>query len=171
MVCEPNASFEAFVAARSTPLLRTAILLTGDRSEAEDLLQVALLRVARRWSRAAESPDAYTKRVLANLSIDRARHRRRHPERLGDVPDLPGHEDLSLDRLTLLDALRQLPPRQRATVVLRYWEDLSVAETASLLNCSVGTVKSNSSKGLSQLRAVLEGEPSLTPQGGNDADR
>jgi RNA polymerase sigma-70 factor (sigma-E family) len=171
MVGDPDASFEAFVVARSSPLLRTAMLLTGDLKDAEDLLQSALLRVARRWAQAAQSPDAYAKRVLANLSIDRARHRRRHPELIGEVPELPTNECGSLDRLTLLDALRQLPPRQRATVVLRYWEDLSVAETASLLDCSEGTVKSNSSKALIRLRAVLGDAPSLTQQGGQNADR
>jgi RNA polymerase sigma-70 factor (sigma-E family) len=152
-----DADFEAFVVGRSPALLRTAVLLTGDRYDAEDLLQTALLRVARHWSRALDHPDAYTRRVLVNLAVDRTRRRRRHPERLGDVPEQPG---LTVriaveDRDELLDALRALPARQRATVVLRFWEDLSVAETAGLLGCTEGTVKSATSKALARLRTVL----------------
>ncbi len=153
--------FDEFVTARSGALLRTAVLLLGDRDEAEDLLQTAFLRVARHWSRALDNPDAYTRRVLVNLAHDHARRRRRHPE--SPAPELerlstaqPAAESTIETRGELLSALRALPERQRATVVLRFWEDLSVAETASLLGCSEGTVKSTTSKALARLRHVLD---------------
>jgi RNA polymerase sigma-70 factor (sigma-E family) len=149
--------FEDFVIGRSAALLRTAVLLLGDRDDAEDLLQTALLRVARHWPRALDNPDAYTRRVLVNLAYDHSRRRRRHPESLEAVPDVASADDATAeDRDILLDALRALPERQRATVVLRFWEDLSVADTAALLGCSEGTVKSTTSKALVRLRGVLD---------------
>lgn len=155
-----GSDFDEFVVARSPALLRTATLLLGDRTDAEDLLQTALLRVARHWSKAIENPDAYTRRVLVNLAHDHARRRRRHPESPAPEPDLmavqPATESAFEDRTELLCALRELPDRQRATVVLRFWEDLSVADTASLLGCSEGTVKSTTSKALAHLRHVLD---------------
>jgi RNA polymerase sigma-70 factor (sigma-E family) len=162
-----GAEFDDFVIGRSPALLRTAVLLLGDRNDAEDLLQTALLRVARHWSRARENPDAYTRRVLVNLAHDHARRRRRHPESLNGVPDAPGRDVTSEGREDLLPALRALPERQRATVVLRFWEDLSVAETAALLGCSEGTVKSTTSKALARLRGVLD-VPTVTTSIGAD---
>ncbi len=162
--------FDEFVVGRSPALLRTAVLLLGDRTEAEDLLQTALLRVARHWSRALDNPDAYTRRVLVNLAHDHARRRRRHPE--SPAPEIerlcagaPVAESSIEDRGELLQALRALPERQRATVVLRFWEDLSVTETASLLGCSEGTVKSTTSKALARLRHVLDLPPVPTAIG------
>jgi RNA polymerase sigma-70 factor (sigma-E family) len=148
--------FDDFVIGRSSALLRTAILLTGDRHDAEDLVQTALLRVARYWSRALDNPEAYTRRVLVNLAYDRSRHRKRRPERLGPPPDSTATDDYAEERDDLLQLLRQLPERQRATVVLRFWEDLSVAETAQLLGCTEGTVKSTTSKALAHLREALD---------------
>jgi RNA polymerase sigma-70 factor (sigma-E family) len=164
-----GSDFDEFVVGRSPALLRTAVLLVGDRDDAEDLLQTALLRVARHWSRALDNPDAYTRRILVNLAYDHSRRRRRHPEStLGAVPDRPVSDAATHDdRDSLLEALQRLPERQRATVVLRFWEDLSVAETAALLECSEGTVKSTTSKALAKLRHVLA-VPLATLTGADD---
>jgi RNA polymerase sigma-70 factor (sigma-E family) len=154
-------SFDDFVAASSTALLRTAYLLTGDRGHAEDMLQTALLRAARRWSSARDAPEPYVRRVLVNLSHDRRRRLFRRPREapLPPDPDLVPGSDPGIDRLheqgSLMRALATLPIRQRQVVVLRYFEDLSVEQTAQLLGCATGTVKSYASRALSRLRDVL----------------
>jgi RNA polymerase sigma-70 factor (sigma-E family) len=160
--------FDEFVVGRSPALLRTAILLTGDRHDAEDLVQTALLRVARHWSRALANPDGYTRQVLVNLAYDDARRRKRRPETLGSPPERAAMDDYGDDRDDLLRVLRELPERQRATVVLRFWEDLSVAETAQLLGCTEGTVKSTTSNALAHLRDALH-LPLATSIGADDA--
>ncbi len=155
--------FDAFVAAHSTPLLRTAYLLTGDRGHAEDLLQTALLRTLRRWSTAREAPVEYVRRVLVNLSRDRIRLLGRRPRESPLPPDpdtLGAHRaDDRLEQLgerrRVAGALAQLPIRQRQVVVLRFFEDLSVVQTAELLRCSEGTVKSYTSRALARLRELL----------------
>jgi RNA polymerase sigma-70 factor (sigma-E family) len=159
--------FEDFVRARSAALFRFALLLTAhqDRSEAEDLLQEALERAYRHWPRICRSgdPERYVRRVLSNASTDRWRRLRRRPE----LP-LPGdergpvagdHASDVADRDFLLQALGSLAPRQRAVLVLRYFCDLSEAETADVLRCGVGTVKSQASRGLARLREVGEAAP------------
>lgn len=153
---EEQADFSAFVLARSNGLLRTAHLLTGDRGHAEDLLQQALERLARQWRRIDGEPDAYVRRTLVNLATDRWRRRSRRPPETGpdrlaalSAADAHGRTE---DRLDLVAALRTLPARQRAVLVLRYFDDLSEAETAHLLGCSVGTVKSTTSRALARLR-------------------
>jgi RNA polymerase sigma-70 factor (sigma-E family) len=163
-----SADFDEFVVGRSAALLRTAILLTGDRHDAEDLVQTALLRVARHWSRALDNPEAYTRRILVNLAYDHSRRRKRRPERLGPPPDRVAADNYGDDREDLLRVLRVLPERQRATVVLRFWEDLSVAETAQLLGCSEGTVKSTTSKALAHLRDALHVPLAATSIGADD---
>ncbi|WP_043631836.1 SigE family RNA polymerase sigma factor [Nonomuraea candida] len=160
--------FGAFVAARATTLLRVAYLACGDRSEAEDLLQTALERTYRNWDRVRHhSPEPYVRRVIVNAAISRARRRailRIIPVR--SLPDTPARSaDVDL-RQVLMDALRALPPRQRAVVVLRYWEDLSEHQTAEVLGCTVGTVKSQSSKAMAKLRMAL-GEESVEGVIGN----
>jgi RNA polymerase sigma-70 factor (sigma-E family) len=155
------ASFDEFVEERSTALLRTAFLLTGDRGHAEDLLQTTLLRTLRRWSKARAAPEAYARRVLVNLSKDRLRARGRQPRETAlppDGPDLPSVDagyDRIADRGAVLDALAGLPPGQRQVVVLRFVEDLSVDQTADLLDCSAGTVKSQTARALTRLRELL----------------
>lgn len=149
--------FREFVRSRSAALLGTAYALTGDRGLAEDLLQSALLSTYRHWRRVRhyEHPDAYVRRVLANQHISWWR-RRRVVEADARPPDRPGPADDSVEeRDELWRALRRLPPRTRAVVVLRYWEDLSEAEVAQTLGCSIGTVKSSASRGLARLRVVL----------------
>jgi RNA polymerase sigma-70 factor (sigma-E family) len=151
-----DAEFQAYMAARWPVLVRTAYLLTGDRFLAEDLAQTALTRVYASWRRVrrADDVDAYVRRVLVNANAGRFR-KRRVAEHLTAAPmdgrvHLP-HEAIA-ERSALMAALAELPARQRAVVVLRYWEDLSEREVAAVLGCSVGTVKSQASKGLARLR-------------------
>jgi RNA polymerase sigma-70 factor (sigma-E family) len=148
-------------------LLRTAYLITSDVAEAEDLVQECLLRVARRWPkvRAMAYPRAYAHRILVNLALSSSRERARHRHELTDNPDLSFEpaETRSLggiaqieDRDELRGALSELPARQRAMVVLRYFADLSEAQTAQALDCSLGTVKSTTSRAIDRLRTVLD---------------
>lgn len=151
--------FEQFAGRASPGLLRTAYLLTGDRGHAEDLLQVTLWRVARRWEVIHRSPEAYAQRVLLNLSRDRRRDLgRRAPEiSLGESAS-EVESDLT-GRLIARDAMtrtvRRLPRRQREVLVLRFFLDLSVAETAAALGSSQGAVKSHTSRALARMRQLL----------------
>ncbi len=151
---EVEADFRAFVAARQDRLLRTGWLLTGDWASAEDLVQTALARAWPHWGRVLRAGDAeaYVRAVL--LNVYRKGWRRRWS---GEVPTsaLPEHAGVAPeveDRLGLQRALAELPPGQRAVVVLRYFEQLSVAETAAALGVSDGTVKSQTAKALQHLR-------------------
>jgi RNA polymerase sigma-70 factor (sigma-E family) len=155
--------FREFVSSRSPALLRTAFLLLGDRALAEDLVQSALAKVYRHWNRvsAAGSPEAYVRRIMVN---ERRAWWRRNPGRevLGPVPERGGPDESAglVERDAVWQAVLGLPPRTRAVLVLRYWEDLSEAETAQILDCSVGTVKSQASRGLRKLQQSIG--PSLT---------
>ncbi len=158
MKADQPAAFEAFVVRESGVLFRTALGLTGHRQDAEDLLQVALERVARRWGRGAEQhPVAYCRTVLVRLAVDGHRARKRRPAVLlaGQLPDVPA-QDVTSDSLSaeLLAALRSLPRGQRAAVALRCLDDMSEQQAAAFLGVSVGTVKSQTSKGLAKLRTV-----------------
>ncbi|MEU7588824.1 SigE family RNA polymerase sigma factor [Micromonospora sp. NPDC049230] len=152
-----GAEFDDFVRTRSVVLLRVAFLLTGDRHAAEDLLQEVLEQVYLRWRRVRSSPEAYARRALVNRSINRWRWRARRPERaLGDHDGVArDHADAVAVRELVVGALRALPARQRAVVVLRYLEDLPVADVAAAMACSEGAVKSHASRGLARLREVL----------------
>jgi RNA polymerase sigma-70 factor (sigma-E family) len=146
--------FRGFVLARSPALLKSAYLLTGDRGHAEDLVQSALLRSYRSWNRviAADDPYAYVRRILFT-TFSRARRRRRVVEAIGTAPDHAAlHDEAVEDRDQLRRALRELTARQRAVVVLRFYDDLGVEQVAELLGISVGTVKSQTSKALARLR-------------------
>jgi RNA polymerase sigma-70 factor (sigma-E family) len=158
-VREANVSFEEFVQGSSPRLFRTALLLTGhDRAAAEDLLQVALERAYRHWARIcrSEEPERYVRRILANASNDRWRRASRRPERPMPVAEpaavAADHAGAVADRDYLMRALAALPKRQRTVLVLRYYSDLSELEIADVLGCSVGTVKSQVSRGLARLR-------------------
>lgn len=157
MRAEDEGDFEEFVRARWPRLLRTAYLLTGDRHHAEDVVQAALAKAYRFWPRVrrTDNADAYVKRVLINCNNDRFR-KRRIVEQLTDTPpDEASFQDPlsgSEERGSLMAALATLPPRQRAVVVLRYWDDLPEAEVAEVLGCAVGTVKSHAAQGLARLR-------------------
>lgn len=170
---ENGLDFDDFARSRQAHLRRSAHLLCGDWHLAEDLTQTALAKLYAVWRRVRqlESPDSYARRVLYRTFIDETR-RRRWWERTGsgalqeDVVVPVSDPDL---RLTLLDALRQLPPRGRAVLVLRFWEDQSVEATAAALGCSVGTVKSQTSRGLGTLRRILA-ESGKTPGTGTTTD-
>jgi RNA polymerase sigma-70 factor (sigma-E family) len=145
-----------FAAARSPALLRAAWLLTGDAGKAEDLLQTALARVWRRWPRVCDgAPEAYARRVLYTTYLTwwRRRWRAEVPAaRMPDTPDPGNLADESVTRDVVRRALARLSPRQRAVVVLRFVEDRSAAETAALLGCPDGTVKTQTSRALAVLR-------------------
>ena len=164
-------AFEHFVATRSGRLLRTAYLLTQDQHLAEDLLQTSLAKAWRSWSRIDSDHDAYVRKILVNTYATwwRRKWNGEHPTEDMPEPVGSGGSDTTSDRgSTTYDvrtALARLPKRQRAVVVLRFFEDLSEAETARLLQCSVGTVKSQTSKALAKLRV----DPSLTETETNEA--
>ena len=151
--------FESYVAARRVALRRTAYLLTGDWDRAEDVVQDALARLFVHWRRAqrAGSVDAYCRRAVVNAFLSEGRRPWRRERSTDHVPeqeyiDPSGSSD---DRDALRRALAELGPSQRAIVVLRYWDDLSVEETAAVLGTSTGNVKSQASRGLAHLRDVL----------------
>lgn len=146
-----QASFDAFVRARLPDLLRFGRALTGSDEAAADLVQDALERTLLQWSRleAQEHPGGYVRRVMINRNISIWRRMRR--ERLTDDPPEAGSCDRHRDG-ELWQAIRALPPRQRAVIALRYYEDLTEADVAAIMGCSVGTVKSQSAKALAKLR-------------------
>ncbi len=151
--------FAEFVAARSGELIRLAYLLTGDQHAAEDLLQSALTKAAAHWGRIHTAPDRYVRRIMYREQVSWWRRRARRPETMvAQVPEPPAAAaDVSLEaRLTLQDALRALPPGKRAVLVLRYLEDLPEAQVADILGCSVGTVRSQAHKAITQLRSALD---------------
>lgn len=157
---EAASAFDAMVDAHARALLRTAYLLTGDPYLAEDLLQTALAKTWARWRtiRDTDRADAYVRRVMATTCTAWWRRRWRAEVPTREVPDVPQPYDPAAaadHRDELARALALLTPRQRATVVLRFYEDLSEADVAAALGCSVGTVKSTTSRSLSILRAAL----------------
>ena len=161
-------SFDDYVSARGADLLRTAWLLTGDHQRAEDLVQTALGKVWPHWSRITRdgsgSYDAYVRRVMMTTYIAWWRRRWNAEYPTASLPEHPA-TDRDLDqRRDLLTALAALPTGQRAVIVLRYFEDLTEVQTAELLGCTVGTVKSQGARALATLRScpalvVTEGEP------------
>lgn len=159
--------FTEFVRGNGTRLTRVAFLLTGDRHDAEDLVQTVLARLSVRWSRVSrvEDPAAYARKSLVNTWRN-SRRRRWWDERptavLPDqaVADATDRYDTYRD---LIEALRALPPRPRAVVVLRYYDDLSERETAAVLGCSVSAVKSATVRGLAALRASFDADEPATP--------
>ena len=146
--------FDEFVAARSTALLRTAFLLTHDHGLAEDLLQTALTKSWFVWSRISGEPEAYVRKVLVNTFATWWRRKWNGEHATAELPER-GFDDAA-DAVTtghdLWAAMERLPRRQRAVVVLRYFEDLTEAQTAEVLGCTVGTVKSQASRALAKLR-------------------
>ena len=168
-----DTSFEEFVAGSSAHLFTLARLLTGGhRAEAEDLLQSAYERTFRHWKRVSqrEDPERYVRQILVNASVDRWRRLKRRPEEPmrfpgGDPPVADRAAEIA-DRDLLLRGLAALAARQRAVLVLRYFEDLSEAQIAEALGCSVGTVKSQAARGLARLRQ-LTGEGGPARRAGN----
>ncbi|MFD4656394.1 SigE family RNA polymerase sigma factor [Kitasatospora sp. NPDC058444] len=167
----PN--FEEFVSACGPKLLRMAWLLTGDRHQAEDLLQTALAKVWPKWERISlDRPEAYLRKVLVNCHVSWWRRRWTGELPHDELPDRPSagsdpYEDVVLGQV-VAQAVRALPPRQRAVVVLRFFEDLSVEETAEVLRCSTGTVKSQTHHALAALRGRLPTRELLLDGGHRD---
>jgi RNA polymerase sigma-70 factor (sigma-E family) len=158
--------FERLVAEITDDLVRTGYLMTWDLCETEDLVQEALLRVARRWNRvrSMDHPEAYTRRILINLVIDGREVRSRRSRELdwdeevvdAFVDDAAARTLREIESASEFQlALAELPRRMRSVIVLRYWQDLPEAEVAELLGCSIGTVKSTASRGIARLREVL----------------
>jgi RNA polymerase sigma-70 factor (sigma-E family) len=154
--------FDAYVRDHAQALCRGAFLLTGDRHLAEDLVQTALAKVAPRWGGvvAKGDPGPYVRTVIVRQAIAWRRRRWRGEVPTAPLPDTGGtdHTGAVDGRERLRRALLAVPRRQRAALVLRFYDDLSEAETARVMGCSVGTVKSQTAKGLARLRAVLDEE-------------
>lgn len=153
--------FDEFVVARGAALLRTAYLLTGDRHMAEDLVQAALTKTFKHWSRVRDgSPEAYVRQVMVRENISWWRRRRVVETPMADVPEHAASGTGSdIDRRVSLDAaLRLLSSQQRAVLVLRYYDDLTERQAADALGCSIGTVKTQAHRALKRLR---EGAPEL----------
>lgn len=148
-----------YVRAQWPALLRYATLLCGNAGEGEELVQSAVVRVALRWPfvRDKDNPDGYVRRAVLHGYLNTWRRIRSRETPVADVPEVAGRDSASgvVDLVTVRRALRALPPRMRAVVVLRYLDDLTEQQTADLLGCSVGTVKSQTNKGLARLREVL----------------
>lgn len=149
-----RADFDDFVAARSQALLRTAYLLTRDHGLAEDLLQTALSKAWFSWQKVETRPEPYVRKILVNTYASWWRRKWNGERPTDELPEQGGHDGTAAvdARHDLSEAIGRLPKRQRAVVVLRYFEDLSEAETAEMLGCSRGTVKSQLSKALAKLR-------------------
>lgn len=161
--------FAEYFARRLDAVRRTAYLLCGDWHRADDLAQIAFVALHRRWRKIRDRAalDAYVRRTLVRAVIDESRRPWRRERFVDDIPEPPaaaqpqkGLDDLVVTRETLLEGLRQVPPRQRAVLVLRYFEGLDVAATAEALKCSEGNVKSQTARGLAALRAALGAEVS-----------
>jgi RNA polymerase sigma-70 factor (sigma-E family) len=164
--------FRSYVLASRGQLVRTATFLTsGDRHAAEDLVQTALMRLYVAWPRVrSETVDGYARKAMLNALIDnRRRPFARFERSRSELPEVPFEDVPPTDTQSMVfAALAALPPRMRAAVVLRHLLELSVAETADALNCSEGTVKSQTARALSQLRAVLT--PDVLPPSGLPTD-
>lgn len=152
-----DAEFAALFAGRAAAVRRTAFLLCGDWQQAEDLTQTAFARLYAAWPRLrdAGAAEAYLRKTVVRAHVDETRRPWRRERPSAELPEVAARGDGADDRVTLLAALAQVPPRQRACLVLRYFGDCSVEETAAALGCSEGTVKSNTARGLDALRAVL----------------
>lgn len=162
-----ESEFRDYVAGHLGGLRRTAFLLCGDWHHAEDIVQTALTKLYLSWRRVRERSalDSYARQIVVRTYIDEGRRSWRRERPTAQLPEVETHGDGPDDRLLMLRALAQVPSRQRAALVLRFWEDLSVEETAHALGCSEGTVKSSTARGLDSLRAVLAGQGVIAPKG------
>lgn len=161
-------SFEEYASVSWSRLYRSAYLLAGNHADAEDLAQQTLIKAHRAWDKVSgsDSMDAYVRRILTNAFLSSKRLRGRRLELLTDaLPESTAIAGTSEDRLVLWPHVRELPPRQRAVVVLRYYEDLSEAEIAETLGCSRGTVKSTAHRALKSLRSALDDQDRLGSEG------
>jgi RNA polymerase sigma-70 factor (sigma-E family) len=153
------AAFAEYAEAHAATLFRTAYLMVGDHHLAQDLLQEALVKTLMAWPRLRDHDDleAYTRRIIVTTSISWRRRRSFHERPVEVLPERTGPDptDSVVTHDAVIAALRTVPPRQRAAIVLRYYQDLTEAQTAEAMGCSVGTVKSQVSEGLRRLREIL----------------
>jgi RNA polymerase sigma-70 factor (sigma-E family) len=152
--------FRQFAEARQAQLRRSAYLLCGDWHQAQDLTQTTLMKLYAAWGRVNRdgNADAYARTILTRTFIDQWRRRSWHEEPVSEPPDLPSGALVAPElRLMMREALMELAPRYRAVLVLRFWEDWTVEQTAEALRVSPGTVKSQSARGLARLREIVEG--------------
>jgi RNA polymerase sigma-70 factor (sigma-E family) len=162
-----DAEFGEYLDTRAVVLRRTAYLLCGDWHRAEDLVQTALAKIYVAWPRLRKDAnvDAYARKVLVRTAIDESRRAfRRRENTVERLPEVQVPAPAVAEAIDVRRALEALPPGQRAVVVLRYWEDMSVEETAQVLGRSEGTVKSQSAKGLAALRRLLGDAPDTGPR-------
>jgi RNA polymerase sigma-70 factor (sigma-E family) len=165
-------AFAEFMSARSASLFRTAYLIVGDHQLAQDLLQESLIKTYMAWPRLRDlsKAEGYTRKTIVTTAISWRRRRSFHERPLDLLPDtaVPDSGEAVTTHVSVVAQLCTLPPRQRAAIVLRYYEDLSVAQTADVMGCSVGAVKSHVSTGLVRLRDRL-GANFLTSAQGDEA--
>jgi RNA polymerase sigma-70 factor (sigma-E family) len=153
-----EADFRSYAASRMRDLRRTAFLLCGDWHHADDVAQTVLTKLYTNWSKVQqrERVDAYARTMLVRATFARGRRLSwRREVSSGELPEAAVVDRPPEDRMVLVDALAKVPPRQRAVLVLRFWEDLDVTDTARTLGCSEGTVKSQTARGLATLRNLL----------------
>ena len=164
-----TAAFSEFVEARSHALLRTAYLMVGDHQLAQDLLQEALIKTLIAWPKLRDPAkvDAYVRRTVVTTAITWRRRRSFHERPVQPMPEVSGVDQVEAlaTHQVLVAQLRQLSPRQRAAIVLRYYEDLTESQTADVMGCSVGAVKSHVSVGLSRLRERMGPALDMVPTG------
>jgi RNA polymerase sigma-70 factor (sigma-E family) len=162
-VSADEAGYREYVTHRMDGLRRTAYLLCGDWHTADDLVSAALVKLLRHWRRVSsmDAPDAYVRRMLMRAWLDERRRPWRRERTAERIPDRPVVADDPTQRMYVLALLAELPARRRAVLVLRYFCDLSVAETAEALGCSEGTVKSQAARALDSLRSRLAGVPTM----------
>ena len=162
------AELELFLTDRADQLMRTAVLLTGSREAGQDLLQTAVERLLRHWRTLHGDPEGYLRRTLYNLAADGFRRQNRLQHKMALLRSQarpPGDPTAQVDlRDALVRLLLQLPPRQRAVLVLRFWEQLTEAEAASMLGWPEGTVKSATARGLRRLRELAASWPEAAIQ-------
>ncbi len=169
MDIDSRAGFVAFVQARQHRLLRSAFLVCGDHHRAEDLLQEALVKLALRWTQVRDGdPEAFLRTVMYRDAVSWWRRRRRE-DLTGDLPERAGADDVGAvsDRLVFERALARLTVRQRAVLVLRFFDDLTEARTAEVLGVSIGTVKSQTNAALKRLRELAPDLLTLMGEGRN----
>ena len=154
-------SFEEYVAARRGALLRTAYLLTGQHADAEDLVQLTLVKAVPHWRRISDDPEPYVRKILAREATNRWRRRRWREVSTDVLPEATGEVADPTDREVLRQALMRLSPRQRAVVVLRYFDDLTEQQTAEVLGIGLGTVKSHGRDAMARLRELIRLEEPL----------
>jgi RNA polymerase sigma-70 factor (sigma-E family) len=157
MSAADEGAFRAYAVTRRPALRRTAFLLCGDWHQADDLVQATMVKLYVAWPRirSSEPPDGYTHRILVRCYLDERRRPWRRESPVEMVADIGAPVNPTDELLDLRAALGQLPRRQRATLLMRFWLDASVAQTADALGCSEGTVKSQTARAVTTLRGLL----------------